>query len=457
MIDNAKYYYIITYGCQMNVHDSEKLAGMLEEMGYHPADRIEEADIILINTCIIRENAELKVFGKVGSLKQLKKKNPDLIIGVGGCMMQSEEAVQQLYEKYPQVDLIFGTHNIHHVPELINRIKEERDRVVEVWDKEEGLIPDLPSRREDKYKAWVSIIQGCNNFCTYCIVPYTRGRERSRPPEDIVAEVERLVEKGVKEITLLGQNVNSYGKDLEEKVDFADLLVRLDEIESLARIRYMTSHPRDFSQKLIDTIKDGKSICEHFHLPIQSGSNRILKKMNRGYTREEYFDLIKRIKEAIPDASITTDFIVGFPGETEEDFAETIDIVKRVRFDMAFTFIYSPRTGTPAAKMPEQIPEDRKKERLERLMELQNRISLENNQKLIGEVLEVLVDGESKNNPEMYSGRDRKNKLVIFSKKEGIKGEIVPVKINKAQSFTLFGEVIDLSVTRKTLSTIEGR
>lgn len=457
MIDNAKYYYIITYGCQMNVHDSEKLAGMLEKMGYHPAERIEEADIILINTCIIRENAELKVFGKVGSLKQLKKKNPDLIIGVGGCMMQSEEAVQQLYEKYPQVDLIFGTHNIHHVPELINRIKEERGRVVEVWDKEEGLIPDLPSRREDKYKAWVSIIQGCNNFCAYCIVPYTRGRERSRPPEDIVTEVERLVEKGVKEITLLGQNVNSYGKDLEEKVDFADLLVRLDEIEGLARIRYMTSHPRDFSQKLIDTIKDGKSICEHFHLPIQSGSNRILKKMNRGYTREDYLDLIKRIKEAIPDASITTDFIVGFPGETEEDFAETIDIVKRVRFDMAFTFIYSPRTGTPAAKMPEQIPEDRKKERLERLMELQNRISLENNQKLVGEVLEVLVDGESKNNPEMYSGRDRKNKLVIFSKKEGIKGEIVPVKINKAQSFTLFGEVIDLSVTRKTLSTIEGR
>ncbi|MDI3547606.1 MAG: tRNA-2-methylthio-N6-dimethylallyladenosine synthase [Halanaerobiales bacterium] len=457
MIDNAKYYYIITYGCQMNVHDSEKLAGMLEKMGYHPAERIEEADIILINTCIIRENAELKVFGKVGSLKQLKKKNPDLIIGVGGCMMQSEEAVQQLYEKYPQVDLIFGTHNIHHVPELINRIKEERGRVVEVWDKEEGLIPDLPSRREDKYKAWVSIIQGCNNFCAYCIVPYTRGRERSRPPEDIVTEVERLVEKGVKEITLLGQNVNSYGKDLEEKVDFADLLVRLDEIEGLARIRYMTSHPRDFSQKLINTIKDGKSICEHFHLPIQSGSNRILKKMNRGYTREGYLNLIKRIKEAIPDASITTDFIVGFPGETEEDFAETMDIVKRVRFDMAFTFIYSPRTGTPAAKMPEQIPEDRKKERLERLMELQNRISLENNQKLIGEVLEVLVDGESKNNPEMYSGRDRKNKLVIFSKKEGIKGEIVPVKINKAQSFTLFGEVIDLSVTRKTLSTIEGR
>lgn len=457
MIDNAKYYYIITYGCQMNVHDSEKLAGMLEKMGYHPAERIEEADIILINTCIIRENAELKVFGKVGSLKQLKKKNPDLIIGVGGCMMQSEEAVQQLYEKYPQVDLIFGTHNIHHVPELLNRIKEERGRVIEVWDKEEGLIPDLPSRREDEYKAWVSIIQGCNNFCTYCIVPYTRGRERSRPPEDIVTEVERLVEKGVKEITLLGQNVNSYGKDLEEKVDFADLLIRLDEIEGLARIRYMTSHPRDFSQKLINTIKDGKSICEHFHLPIQSGSNRILKKMNRGYTREGYLNLIKRIKEAIPDASITTDFIVGFPGETEEDFAETMDIVKRVRFDMAFTFIYSPRTGTPAAKMPEQIPEDRKKERLERLMELQNRISLENNQKLIGEVLEVLVDGESKNNPEMYSGRDRKNKLVIFSKKEGIKGEIVPVKINKAQSFTLFGEVIDLSVTRKTLSTIEGR
>ncbi len=445
----VKKYHILTYGCQMNVHDSEKLAGMLEEMGYHQADRMEDADIILLNTCIIRENAELKVFGKVGSLKRLKRKNPDLIIGVGGCMMQSDEAVKELYEKYPQVDLIFGTHNIHHVPELIERIEKERDRVVEVWNEEDGLIPDLPSRREDDYKAWVSIIQGCNNFCTYCIVPYVRGRERSRPIGDIISEVERLVGEGVKEITLLGQNVNSYGKDLRDDVDFADLLAELDTIDGLARIRYMTSHPRDINQKLINTIKKTEKVCEHFHLPIQSGSSRILKKMNRGYNQKDYLDLINSIREVIPDASITTDFIVGFPGETEEDFAETIRVVEKVRFDMAFTFIYSRRTGTPAAKMEEQVPEEVKKERLNRLMDLQNGIALENNQRLEGKVLEVLVEGESKNNPEMYCGRSRGNKLVIFPREEGIKGKLVKIKITDAQSFNLFGELSSTLIGNK--------
>ncbi|MFW6389522.1 MAG: tRNA (N6-isopentenyl adenosine(37)-C2)-methylthiotransferase MiaB [Halanaerobiales bacterium] len=441
--NNTQLYHIITYGCQMNVHDSEKLSGMLEELGYHQADRMECADIILLNTCTIRENAELKVFGKIGSLKRLKRKNPDLIIGVGGCMMQSEEAVKQLYEKYPQVDLIFGTHNIHHVPELIERIKNERSRIVEVWDEEEGLIPDLPSKREDDSKAWVSIIQGCNNFCTYCIVPYVRGRERSRPLEDIVSEVTRLVKDGVKEITLLGQNVNSYGKDFDENNDFADLLYRLDEIDKLSRIRYMTSHPRDFSEKLIEVIANTDSVCEHFHLPIQSGSSRILKKMNRGYTREEYLNLIEKIRQAVPDASITTDFIVGFPGETEEDFQKTLDIVEKVRFDSAFTFLYSPRSGTPAAKMEEQIDEDIKKERLNKLMDLQNKISLEQNKKMLDKTVQVLVDGESKNNSEMYMGRDRKNKLIIFPKREGIIGKIVNVKITRVQSFTLFGKIVD--------------
>ncbi|MFI5360146.1 MAG: tRNA (N6-isopentenyl adenosine(37)-C2)-methylthiotransferase MiaB [Halanaerobiales bacterium] len=442
MKNDLKKYFIITYGCQMNEHDSEKLAGMLESIGYHKADFVEEADIILINTCTIRENADLKVFGKVGELKRLKEKNPDLIIGVGGCMMQSEKAVQDLYEKHPQVDLIFGTHNIHHVPDLIQRIQRERGRIVEVWDAEEGLIPDLPSVRESEFKAWVSIIQGCNNFCTYCIVPYVRGRERSRPLNDIVAEVERLVADGVKEITLLGQNVNSYGKDLEEEVDFADLLQALDKIPGLQRLRYMTSHPRDFTTKLIEVIRDSRSVCEHFHLPIQSGSNSILKKMNRGYSREKYMELVNKIRQAIPEASITTDIIVGFPGETEEEFQETMELVKEVRFDSAFTFIYSPRTGTPAAKMADQIPEEIKKGRLNRLMDLQNQISLEKNQEDLGKIVEVLIEGESKNNPETLMGRDRRNKLVIIPKTEGVIGEIVNVKINRVQSFTLYGEVV---------------
>lgn len=443
MINNTKkYYYIITYGCQMNVHDSEKLAGMLEEMGYHQINDMEKADIIILNTCIIRENAELKVFGKIGELKRLKRKNPDLIIGVGGCMMQSDDAVKKLYEKYPQVDLIFGTHNIHHLPELIKRIDKERNRVVEVWDKEEGLIPDLPSKREDDYKAWVSIIQGCNNFCTYCIVPYVRGRERSRPFEDIVTEVKRLVDEGVKEITLLGQNVNSYGKDLTEDVDFAELLFRLNDINGLKRIRYMTSHPRDFNEKLIDAVKGSENVCEHFHLPIQSGSNNILKKMNRGYSQQDYLNLINLIKKSIPDASITTDFIVGFPGETEKDFTETLKVVKEVRFDMAFTFIYSPRKGTPAAKMKDQIPDQVKKDRLNRLMKIQNQISYENNKKLLGKKLEVLVDGESKNNENMLSGRTRTNKLVIFPGNKDLKGELVNIRIDDVQSFNLYGKII---------------
>jgi len=442
MKDKTKKYFIITYGCQMNVHDSEKLAGMLENLGYHQASKLEDADIILINTCTIRENADLKVFGKIGSLKKLKDKNPELIIGVGGCMMQSEEAVKQLYEKYPQVDLIFGTHNIHHVPELIGRIEKERGRIIEVWNQEEGLIPDLPSVRERDYKAWVSIIQGCNNFCTYCIVPYVRGRERSRPFIDILKEAEKLVSEGVKEITLLGQNVNSYGKDLHQNIDFADLLLELDKIKGLSRLRYMTSHPRDFSLKLVEAIKNTRSVCEHFHLPIQSGSNNILKKMNRGYTREKYLALISKIREDVPDSAISTDIIVGFPGETDNDFHETLELVKKLRFDSAFTFIYSKRTGTPASRMGDQVSEELKSERLKELMDLQNQISLEKNQEDLGKTLEVLIEGESKNNPNTLMGRDRKNKLVIIPRNDNLIGSIVNVKIDKAQSFTLFGEVI---------------
>lgn len=440
----TKTYFIITYGCQMNVHDSELLGGMLEEIGYHQAEEMEEADLIILNTCVIRENAELKVYGKIGSLKRLKDKDPDLIIAVGGCMMQSNEAVEELYKKYPQVDLIFGTHNIHHLPDLISTIEKERGRIVEVWDKEEGLIPDLPSSREDDKKAWVSIIQGCNNFCTYCIVPYVRGRERSRPLKDIVKEVTQLAEDGVIEITLLGQNVNSYGKDLAGNIDFASLLEEIDKVTGIERIRYMTSHPRDFNAELIEVINSSDKVCEHFHLPIQSGSNQILKKMNRGYTREEYLDLVKMIRQTIPEASITTDFIVGFPGESEEDFQDTLNMVEEVRFDSAFTFIYSSRTGTPAAKMEDQIAEEIKKERLARLMELQNEISLEINRDLLNQEVEVLVEGESKNNSEVFCGRDRKNKLVLFPKRKDIIGKVIRVRITDVKSFNLYGEIISV-------------
>ncbi len=434
-------YHIITYGCQMNERDTEKLAGMLEEIGYKKTNDIKKSDIIFFNTCTIREKAELKVFGKIGSLKKLKEKNPDLIIGIGGCMMQIEESVDKVYEKFPYVDLIIGTHNIHLLPELIKNIKKEKKRIVEVWDKDKGLIPEVPSIREGDYKAYVSIIQGCDNYCSYCIVPYVRGRERSRPLKDIKNEIKNLTNKGVKEITLLGQNVNSYGKDLQEDIDFADLIKKIDKIDNLPRIRYMTSHPRDFTNKLIKTIKNSDSVCEHFHLPLQSGSTSILKKMNRGYTTEEYIQLIQSIRGNIPGASITTDIIVGFPGETEKDFQNTLDIVQKIKFDMAFTFSYSPRKGTPAAKMEDQVSDEIKNKRLQKLMEVQNKISLEKNILLKNKIVNVLIEGESKNNPETFSGRTRTNKLVIVPGNNQLKGKIVDVKINEVQSWTLYGNI----------------
>ena len=439
-----KNYHIITYGCQMNEHDSEKLAGMLEDMGYNKTDELEEADIILLNTCTIRENAELKVFGKVGSLKRLKRKNSDLIIGIGGCMMQVDEVVDKIYEKFSHVDLVFGTHNIHRLPELIKQIEDEKERVFEIWQEEDGLIPDVAVRRKGDFKAWVSIIQGCDNFCSYCIVPHVRGRERSRPPAEIISEIKKVVDKGVKEITLLGQNVNSYGKDMDQDMDFADLLYKINEIKGLKRIRFMTSHPRDFSEKLIKAISEYDKVCEHFHLPVQSGSSRVLNKMNRGYTRKEYLKLVNKIKEHIERPSITTDIIVGFPEETEEDFNETLSLVKKVKFDMAYTFAYSPREGTRAAEMEEQVAEDIKDDRLQRLMDIQNKISYENNKHFKGETVRVLVEGESKNNPKNFMGRSRRNKLVIFPKCKDCKGQIIKVKINEVNSWTLYGEIVDM-------------
>ncbi|CCU79158.1 tRNA-i(6)A37 methylthiotransferase [Halanaerobium saccharolyticum subsp. saccharolyticum DSM 6643] len=438
-----KYYNIITYGCQMNEHDSERLAGMLEEMGYQHTEEYKNADIILLNTCIIRENAELKVYGKLGELKRYKRENPDLIIGIGGCMMQQDAPVDEVYKKYRHVDLIFGTHNIHHLPDLIRKIEETRDRVVEVWDEEEGLIPDLPSQRESEYSAWISIIQGCDNFCTYCIVPYVRGRERSRPIASIVNEAERLAEDGVKEITLLGQNVNSFGNDLDKDITFPKLLEELNKVEKLKRIRFMTSHPRDFSDALLDKIKNLNKVANHIHLPVQSGSNKVLKEMNRGYTREYYIERVKNIQEEIPGASVSTDFIVGFPGESEEDFQKTIDLVKELKFDMAYTFIYSPRSGTPAARRDDQIDDDVKKERLNRLMELQNKISYDKNQKLIGTTQEILVTGPSNNDPEVYEGRTSTNKICFIDMREDLVGEIVKIKVESAKSWTLEGKIIE--------------
>jgi len=437
-----KYYKIITYGCQMNEHDSERLAGMLEEMGYQSTEEYENADIILLNTCLIRENAELKVYGKLGELKQYKRENPNLIIGIGGCMMQQDQPVDEVYKKYRHVDLIFGTHNIHHLPNLIKKIEKTRDRVVEVWDEEEGLIPDLPSQRESEHSAWISIIQGCDNFCTYCIVPYVRGRERSRPVASIVEEAKRLAADGVKEITLLGQNVNSYGNDLGNEITFPKLLQGLNKIENLKRIRFMTSHPRDFSNDLLENIKKLDKVANHIHLPVQSGSNKVLKEMNRGYTREYYIERVKKIQQEIPGAAVSTDFIVGFPGESEEDFQKTIELVKELKFDMAYTFIYSQRSGTPAARRDDQIAEDIKKERLNRLMELQNKISYDQNQKLIGTTQEILVTGPSSNDSEVFEGRTSTNKICFIDKREELLGEVVKVKIEAAKSWTLEGTVI---------------
>ena len=437
-------YHIITYGCQMNEHDSEKIAGMLESMGYQENDDHTKADIIVFNTCLIRKNAELKVFGKVGSLKQLKEDNPEMIIAVGGCMMQQEGPVDELYQKYPQVDIIFGTHNIHKLPSLINQVKHGDERVIDVWEEDKGLIPDLPSKRRNEFQAWVTIIQGCDNYCSYCIVPHVRGSERSRPLEDIVDEVKKLVADGVIDITLLGQNVNSYGLDLDDDYDFPDLLSELAKINGLEKIKYMTSHPKDLSDKLIKTVARNDNISKHFHLPVQSGSSRILKAMNRKYDREHYLGLINKIRENIPDAVITTDFIVGFPGETESDFEKTLSLVEKVRFDMAYTFAYSPREGTPAAKKADQISSEEKHRRLQALMDKQNQISYEVNQELIGKEIDVLVEGESKKDPDYFSARSDGNKLVIIpAKTKKLIGNIITAKINEAGSWTLYGDIVN--------------
>ena len=442
MNDKLLKYYIETWGCQMNEEDSEKLSGMLKRIGYTRTENKEEAGIILFNTCCVRENAENKVFGNLGALKKLKKKNPDLIIGICGCMMQQEGMADRILKEFPYVNIIFGTHNAYKFPEYLNRVRTEGVQIKEIFNKETDIVEGLPIDRESSVKAFVTIMYGCNNFCTYCIVPYVRGRERSRKPEDILKEIRELVAQGYKEITLLGQNVNSYGKGLEEDVDFAKLLRMINEIEGLERVRFMTSHPKDLTVDVIMAIKECDKLCEQIHLPVQSGSNSILKKMNRHYTREYYLDLVKKIKEEIPGVTLTTDIIVGFPGETEEDFQETLELVKEVGYSSAFTFIYSRRNNTPADMMLNQVSEEDKHHRFNRLVAAVNERVIAQNKAEEGNILEVLVKKKKKNDAEKLTGRTRTGRLVNFTG-EGINaGDIVNVKITRAQNFSLIGEVI---------------
>ncbi|MDK0952887.1 tRNA (N6-isopentenyl adenosine(37)-C2)-methylthiotransferase MiaB [Clostridium perfringens] len=440
---DKKLFCISTYGCQMNEEDSEKLSGMLKSQGYERTDNKEEASIIIFNTCCVRENAENKVFGNLGQLKQLKKKNPNLVIAICGCMMQQVGMADKVLKTFPYVDIIFGTHNAHKFPEYLHRVLQEGVQVKEILNKEEGIVEGLPIDRKSDVKAFVTIMYGCNNFCTYCIVPYVRGRERSRKSEDIIKEIEELVSKGYKEITLLGQNVNSYGKGLEEDIDFAGLLRKVNEVKGLERVRFMTSHPKDLSDDVIMAIKECDKLCEQVHLPVQSGSSRILKEMNRHYDREYYLDLVKKIKSEIPDVTLTTDIIIGFPGETEEDFLDTLSLCEEVGYDSAFTFIYSRRNHTPADKMENQIPDDIKHDRFNRLVEAINKKVVIKNKEYEGKVVEVLVEGPSKNDETKLTGRTRNGKLVNFAGDEKLVGELVNLKIVRAQPFSLIGEIVE--------------
>lgn len=439
---DTKLFCISTFGCQMNEEDSEKLSGMLKRIGYERTENREEASIIIFNTCCVRENAENKVYGNLGALKRQKKENPDLIIAICGCMMQQKGKADEILEKYPYVDIIFGTHNSYKFPEYLNRVKTDGVQIKEIMDKETEIVEGLPIDRKSDAKAFVTIMYGCNNFCTYCIVPYVRGRERSRKPEDIENEIKDLVSKGYKEVTLLGQNVNSYGKGLEEEITFAKLLRKINEIDGLERIRFMTSHPKDLTLDVVYAIRDCDKVCEQIHLPVQSGSDRILKEMNRHYTKEQYIELAKTIRREIPDVTFSTDLIVGFPGETEEDFNETLELVKEVRYDAAFTYIYSRRNYTPADKMDNQIPEEVKHDRFNRLLEISNAGIAIGNKEAEGKTYEVLVEGFSKNDDSKLTGRTRNNRLVNFEGGEELIGKLINVKIVKANSFSLVGELV---------------
>lgn len=433
-------FYVETFGCQMNARDSEKLRGVLEDIGFARTDS-EEADIVLYNTCTVRENANIRVYGRLGHLKTLKKNNPDMIIALCGCMMQEKEVVELISKKYRHVDLIFGTFNIYKLAELLYEALISDSMVIDIKESTDTIVEELPVDREYRFKSGVNIMYGCDNFCSYCIVPYVRGREKSRKPEEIICEIERLASDGVKEVMLLGQNVNSYGKGLEPHVDFASLLEKAAHVDGIERVRFMTSHPKDLSDELIEVMAKEPKVCRHLHLPLQSGSSRILKIMNRRYDKEKYLDLVERIRSRIPDISLTTDIIVGFPGETEEDFEETLDVVRKVGYDSAFTFIYSKRTGTPAAKMPDQIPEDVIKDRFDRLLALVKEKAYERCARFEGKVMPVLVESLNAQDPALVSGRLDSNLTVHFKGGMELIGKIVDVRLNECKGFYYLGEL----------------
>ena len=433
---------VTTFGCQMNARDSEKLVGVLELIGYKEEPDEEKADFVIYNTCTVRENANLRVYGRLGQLGAKKKKNPHMFIGLCGCMMQEPTVVEKIQNSYRFVDLIFGTHNIYKFAELLTSAIQSDRTVIDIWKDTDKIVEDLPVERKYPFKSGVNIMFGCNNFCSYCIVPYVRGRERSREPKAIIREIERLVADGVVEVMLLGQNVNSYGKNLEEPMTFAQLLQEIEKIEGLERIRFMTSHPKDLSDELIEVMSKSKKICKHLHLPLQSGSSRILKLMNRRYDKEHYLELVDKIRVAVPDIALTTDIIVGFPGETEEDFEETMDVVRKVRYDSAFTFIYSKRTGTPAAVMEDQIPEDVIKARFDRLLKEVQTISAEKAGALTGQTLPVLIEEKNEQDASLVTGRLSNNSVVHLPGTEDMIGKIVNVKLLECKGFYYMGECI---------------
>lgn len=427
-----------TFGCQMNARDSEKLVGILEKIGYEKKET-EDADFVIYNTCTVRENANNKVYGRLGYLHAQKKKNPHMMIGLCGCMMQEPNVVEKIRTSYRFVDLVFGTHNIYKFAELIVAAFESEGMIVDIWEDTDKIVEDLPVERKYSFKSGVNIMFGCNNFCSYCIVPYVRGRERSREPKDILREIERLVADGVVEVMLLGQNVNSYGKNLEHPISFAQLLREVEKIEGLERIRFMTSHPKDLSDELIQVLAESKKICRHLHLPLQSGSTRILKEMNRHYTKEQYLELVKKIRTAVPDMAITTDIIVGFPGETEEDFLETMDVVKQVEYDSAFTFIYSKRTGTPAAAKEEQVPEEIVKDRFDRLLQVVQEIGAKKAEALTGTRQKVLVEDVNAQDEQLVTGRLSNNSVVHIRGGKELIGQIVEVTLDECRGFYYMG------------------
>lgn len=432
-----------TYGCQQNENDTERIRGVLRDAGFSFCDSAEEADLVIYNTCAVRENAEQKVFGRIGILKHIKEQRPEMVIALCGCMVQQKHITEKIKRLHNHIDLIFGTHMLYKLPELLYGVLFEKKQLVEIPDSDGAIAEDMPILHEAKEKAWVSVMYGCNNFCSYCIVPYVRGRERSRSPEAVLEEVRALVEGGCTEISLLGQNVNSYGKDLDIDVDFSDLLRMVNDVPGVERIRFMTSHPKDLSDKLIDAIASCGKVCHQLHLPFQAGSDKVLSDMNRRYTKADYLAKIKRVKEKIPDISLSTDVIVGFPTETNEDFEHTLDVIRRVEFDSIFSFIYSRREGTPAAKLDFVLTNEEIHKNFNRLLEVQNEISLRKNKAYVGGVQLVLVDGESKNDPEMLTGRTESGKAVNFRANKCLIGQYVRVKITEAKTWSLNGELTE--------------